>query len=134
MSDCVWLLRHGDTEWTQRGLHTGRKDVPLSERGRDQARAAGRVIAHHRFDNVLVSPQTRALETCRLAGLGPTAEQNGDLVEWDYGEYEGMTDEQTETRDPGWDVFRDGAPGGESPNQITACVDRVIEASTSSPA
>ena len=127
MSDCVWLLRHGDTEWTQRGLHTGREDVPLSEAGRDQARAAGRVMAHHKFDYVLVSPQTRALETCRLAGLEARAGRNGDLVEWDYGEYEGLTDEQTEMRDPGWDLFRDGAPGGETPEQVRARVDRVID-------
>ena len=127
MSDQVWLLRHGDTEWTERELHTGARDVGLSEAGRDQARRAGTVLAGKRFSFVLVSPQRRAIETCRLAGFGDGAEVAEALVEWDYGDYEGLTDEQTRARDPDWDLFRDGAPRGESPGQVRARVDRQLE-------
>ncbi len=123
MSDRVWLLRHGDTEWTQRGLHTGARDVPLSDAGREQARAAGTLLAGHTFDHVLVSPQSRALETCKLAGVGADARLTVELVEWDYGRYEGLTDEQVREHDPDWDLFRDGAPEGESPGQVRARVD-----------
>src|SRR6059058_3813023 len=98
MSSSVWLLRHGETELTEHDLHTGRRDVPLSDSGREQARRAGRLIAAKRFDHVLVSPQTRALQTCELAGLGANRRTCAELVEWDYGEYEGLTDEQTEER------------------------------------
>jgi probable phosphoglycerate mutase len=122
VSDCVWLLRHGDTEWTERGLHTGARDVPLSDAGREQARVAGAVLAGRTFDHVLVSPQSRALETCELAGFGADATLTVDLVEWDYGEYEGLTDEQVRAHDPDWSLFRDGAPGGESPGQVQARV------------
>ncbi len=126
MSDCVWLLRHGATEWTQDGRHTGREDVPLSDAGREQARQAGSFLARRSFERVLVSPQTRARETCSLAGFGERSEARDELVEWDYGEYEGLTDDQTEQRDPGWDLFRDGCPGGESPDQVAARVDRLL--------
>lgn len=126
MSDCLWLLRHGATEWTEHGRHTGREDVPLSDVGREQARTAGRYLTGRRFGHVLVSPQTRALETCKLAGFQDGVETRDELVEWDYGEYEGLTDEQTRQRDPGWDLFRDGCPGGESPEQVSARVDRLL--------
>jgi broad specificity phosphatase PhoE len=127
MSDCIWLLRHGATEWSERELHTGRAEPPLSGEGRDQARRAGELLAGQRFDRVLVSPQVRAVETCHLAGFGPQAEPWGELVEWDYGTYEGMTDEDTDERRPGWSLFRDGAPDGESPAQVTARVSRIID-------
>jgi probable phosphoglycerate mutase len=126
VSDCVWLLRHGDTEWTERGLHTGVRDVPLSDAGREQAKIAGAVLAGRTFDHVLVSPQSRALETCELAGFGAGARPTVELVEWDYGQYEGLTDEQVRERDPDWDLFRDGAPGGESPGQVQARVDAAL--------
>lgn len=126
MSDCVWLLRHGATEWTAEGRHTGREDVPLCDEGREQARRAGRLLAGRRFEHVLVSPQSRAMETCRLAGFSGQAETCQQLVEWDYGEYEGLTDEQTQQRDPGWDLFRDGCPDGESPEQVAARVDQLL--------
>ena len=122
----MWLLRHGATEWTRDGRHTGREDVPLSDAGRDQARRAGSWLADRRFEHVLVSPQSRARETCRLAGFGQRSQTRPELMEWDYGEYEGLTDEQTEQRDPGWDLFRDGCPGGESPEQVAARVDRLL--------
>lgn len=127
MSDSVWLLRHGDTEWTEHGLHTGRQEVPLSDDGREQARSAGRLLSGQTFDHVLVSPQARALETCRLAGLGSHAQLCEELVEWDYGEYEGLTDEQTEERHPGWNLFNDGAPGGESPQQVESRIASVLD-------
>lgn len=128
MSDCVWLLRHGDTEWSERDLHTGRRDVPLSDAGREQARAAARLLGGRTFDHVLVSPQSRARETCQLAGLGSRATLCDALVEWDYGDFEGLTDEQTEQRDRGWNLFRDGAPGGESPQQVNSRITRVLDA------
>ncbi len=128
MSDCVWLLRHGATEWTEDGRHTGREDVLLSEVGREQARLAGQLLAERRFAHVFVSPQTRARETCELAGFAEDAETRDELVEWDYGEYEGLTDEHTQRLEPGWDLFRDGCPGGETPDQVAARADRVLEA------
>jgi broad specificity phosphatase PhoE len=127
LSDCVWLLRHGDTAWTERELHTGRADPPLSEAGRREAQRAGGLLAGQRFDRVLVSPQTRARETCRLAGFADQAESEPLLVEWDYGELEGLSDADTDAERPGWNLFRDGAPGGESPIQVEARCRRVLE-------
>lgn len=124
----VWLLRHGATEWTDEGRHTGWEDVPLSEVGRQQAKHAGGFLAGVPIAHVLVSPQTRALETCRLAGFGDQARTREELVEWDYGDYEGMTDEETQRVDPDWDMFRDGCPGGERPDQVAERVDRLLEA------
>jgi probable phosphoglycerate mutase len=97
----VWLLRHGDTEWTERERHTGRQDVPLSDEGRAQARFAGRLLAGRSFDSVLVSPQRRAIETCALAGFAGGAEIRDDLVEWDYGEFERITDDDAHVAQPG---------------------------------
>ncbi len=126
MSDCAWLLRHGATEWTKEGRHTGREDVPLSAEGREQARQAGEFLAARRFDHVLVSPQTRAVQTCQLAGFGDQLLTRGELVEWDYGQYEGLTDAETQRTHPGWDLFRDGCPGGESPGQVSARIDGLL--------
>lgn len=126
MSEKIWLLRHGDTEWTEEELHTGRREVPLSEAGREQARAAGGRLARERFDHVLVSPQVRAQQTCELAGFAARARDCPELVEWDYGDVEGLGDAQTEERHPGWDLFRDGAPGGESVTAVIERADRVL--------
>lgn len=126
MSHCVWLLRHGATEWTEDGRHTGREEVALSSEGRQQAREAARYLAGRHFAHVLVSPQARALETCALAGFGDGAELCEELVEWDYGEYEGLTDDQTQARHPGWDLFRDGCPGGETPEDVGRRVERFL--------
>ena len=126
MTDCIWLLRHGDTDWTEQGRHTGRCDVQLSARGRSQVQRAGKRLAGKPFDHVLVSPQTRAIETCELAGFGEGSRRCSELVEWDYGEYEGLTDDETQQRQPGWDLFRDGCPGGERPQQVTARLDQLL--------
>ena len=125
MADRIWLLRHGDTTWTEHEQHTGRRDLPLSAGGRAQAYGAGQRLARLAFATVLVSPQRRAVETAQLAGLD-TERRCAALVEWDYGDYEGLTDEQTEAQRPGWDLFRDGAPGGESPDDVRVRADRVI--------
>lgn len=127
MSDSIWLLRHGDTSWTRAERHTGRQDVPLSRTGKAQARRAALVLAGRSFAHVLVSPQTRAMQTCSLAVHGTPVTVCEDLVEWDYGEYEGLTDAETQALAPGWNLFRDGCPGGESPEQVIERVDRVVE-------
>ena len=126
MSACIWLLRHGATEWSEQELHTGRADPPLSAEGRRQARGAARLLAGRSFEQVLVSPQIRAIETCEIAGFGTQAQVCDQLVEWDYGEYEGMTDDDTDERRPGWSLFRDGAPRGESPQQVKRRIEQVL--------
>lgn len=126
MSDCVWLLRHGDTGWSEAERHTGLSDPPLSPTGRAQARAAGTRLGGRAFQRVLVSPQQRALETCELAGYATQAVIDPLLVEWDYGDLEGITDRQARERLPGWDLFHDGAPGGERSLQIAARADQLL--------
>jgi probable phosphoglycerate mutase len=122
----VYLLRHGETEWSLNGRHTGKSDIPLTENGREVARRWRPVAATHSFALVLTSPLQRARETCVLAGLSEHAEVDRDLTEWDYGEYEGLTPAQIRARQPQWMIFDDGCPGGESPEQVGARVDRVI--------
>ncbi len=127
MTDSIWLLRHGDTSWTRAQRHTGRQDVPLTRTGRAQVRRARLTLVGRQFAHVLVSPLLRAQETCRLVGRAGDAQVCEELVEWDYGEYEGLTDEETQQRTPGWNLFRDGCPGGETPEQVQARVDRVLD-------
>ena len=122
----VYLVRHGETEWSLSGQHTGITDIPLTENGRKVARLLEPVLAKEDFALVLTSPLQRARETCQLAGLGQHAEIDRDLMEWNYGEYEGLTPRQIHAKTPGWMIFRDGCPGGESPEQIGARVDRVV--------
>ena len=122
----VFLVRHGETEWSLNGRHTGVSDIPLTENGRDMARRWQPFAATRTFDLVLTSPLQRARETCQLAGLGERAETDPDLMEWDYGAYEGLTPTEIRARQPEWMIFRDGCPGGESPEQIGARVDRLI--------
>jgi len=122
----VYLARHGETEWSLSGQHTGITDIPLTENGRNLAKRLAPVLATERFALVLTSPLERARTTCELAGLGAHAEIDRDLMEWNYGEYEGLTPKQIDAQAPGWMLFRDGCPGGETPEQIGVRVDRLI--------
>jgi len=122
----VVLVRHGETEWSLGGRHTGRTDIPLTKRGRRQAEAVGATLRRRELALVLTSPLARAAETCRLAGFGDRAETRDELMEWDYGEYEGRTTAEIREERPGWSLWRDGAPGGETSDEVGARVDRVI--------
>ncbi len=122
----VVLVRHGETEWSRAGKHTGSTNVPLTERGQQQARAVGDALKRRRFALALTSPLARAVETCRLAGFGDTAQEREDLREWDYGAYEGRTTAEIRTERPGWSLWRDGAPDGETAAQVGERADRVI--------
>ena len=122
----LYAIRHGETAWSLSGQHTGVTDIPLTEKGRQLAAALGPFLAQRAFATVLVSPLRRARETCTLAGLGDNAMVDPDLVEWNYGEYEGLTPAKIHETRPGWMIFRDGAPGGETPDDVAARVDRVI--------
>jgi broad specificity phosphatase PhoE len=122
----VYLARHGETEWSLSGQHTGITDIPLTENGRNLAKRLAPVLATERFALVLTSPLERARKTCELAGLGAHAEIDRDLMEWNYGEYEGLTPKQIDAQAPGWMIFTDGCPGGESPDQVSARADRLV--------
>jgi len=122
----VFAIRHGETAWSLSGQHTGTTDIPLTDNGRRLAERIRPMLAKETFALVLCSPLRRARETCELAGLGDTALIDGDLVEWNYGQYEGRTTEQIHETAPGWVIFRDGCPGGETPEQVAARADRVI--------
>jgi len=122
----VYLLRHGETEWSLNGRHTGVSDIPLTENGRRVAQLLQPILAKETFALVLTSPMQRARETCEIAGLGKLAAVEPELAEWNYGEYEGLTTQQIRMTKPSWSIFRDGAPGGETPEQIGARADRVV--------
>ena len=122
----VYLIRHGETEWSLSGQHTGITDIPLTENGRRIAKLLAPALAKETFALVLTSPLERARRTCELAGLGERAEIDRDLLEWDYGEYEGLTPKEIHARAPGWMLFSDGCPGGETPERVSARIDRVI--------
>lgn len=122
----ITLVRHGETEWSRAGKHTGRTDVPLTDEGRDQASALGASLRGRHFALLLTSPLSRALETCRLAGLGEAAQERADLMEWDYGAYEGRTTAEIREERRGWTLWRDGVPGGEGAADVGARADRVI--------
>lgn len=121
----IYLARHGATAWNETGQYTGLKDIPLTEKGERNARRLGERLKGLTFAKVFTSPLRRAQRTCELAGFGPAAEIDPDLVEWDYGEYEGRTMADIRAERPGWSLFRDGCPGGESPQQVAARADRV---------
>lgn len=123
----IWLVRHGETEWSISGQHTGSTDIPLTPEGRLQATAIGKLLAGRRFDHVFSSPMLRAQETARLAGFGNRIRVHEGLLEYDYGEFEGLTTDQIWQTHPGWQLFRDGCPGGETPEQMAKRVDALIE-------
>jgi broad specificity phosphatase PhoE len=123
----ILLARHGETAWSAAGRHTGRSDVPLTDAGREEARDLGDRLAGRSPVLVLASPLSRALETCRLAGFGEQAQLRDDLVEWDYGEYEGLTTADIRRTAPGWTVWTQPTPGGETADAIGARCDRVVE-------
>jgi broad specificity phosphatase PhoE len=122
----VFVIRHGETAWSLSGQYTGTTDLPLTDNGRLLAERLRPVLAREAFARVFVSTMQRARETCDLAGLGDEAVIDPDLAEWKYGEYEGLTPKQIQEKAPDWLVFRDGCPGGETPEQVGARVDRVI--------
>ena len=126
----LWLIRHGETEWSLSGAHTGRTDIPLTQAGEERARNIGRQLAGHAFELVLTSPLKRAVRTCELAGYGAQAQVDPNLAEWDYGSYEGLTTAQIREDHPNWFLFRDGVPGGETIGQVAArahdVIDRVV--------
>jgi probable phosphoglycerate mutase len=123
----IWLIRHGETEWTLSGAHTGKTDIPLTNAGREKAMAVGRFLRGRHFELVLSSPLARALETCRLAGYGDVAETDVRLCEWDYGDYEGCTTTDIRKSRPGWFLWTSGVPNGEAITDVAARADEVIE-------
>jgi probable phosphoglycerate mutase len=123
----LWLIRHGETEWSLSGQHTGRTDVPLTAAGEARAAALGRYLAGRRFALVLTSPLQRARETCRIAGYGGAAQIEPNLREWDYGAYEGRTTADIRQETPGWDLWTMGVAGGETVEQVAQRARRVID-------
>jgi probable phosphoglycerate mutase len=123
----VYLARHGETAWSLSGQHTGLTDLPLTERGERNARQLGKRLQGISFAKVFTSPLQRAKRTCELAGFGTVAELLPDLVEWNYGDYEGRRTDEIQAERPGWNIFRDGCPGGETPEQVGERTDRVID-------
>jgi broad specificity phosphatase PhoE len=123
----LWLVRHGETEWAKNGRHTGRTDIPLTDLGRAQAVAVGRKIGKQAFAEVLSSPMSRALDTCRIAGYGGRVELLDDLREWDYGAEEGRTTEEIRQERPAWSIWAEGPSGGETIEEVGARADRVIQ-------
>jgi probable phosphoglycerate mutase len=127
MAGELWLMRHGETEWSLSGAHTGRTDLPLTHAGEKNALRLGTLLAGHNFDLVLTSPLQRARRTCALAGYGDKAVVEPNLAEWDYGSYEGRTTTQIQKERPGWSLFHDGVPGGETIQQVAARARTVID-------
>jgi len=122
----IYLARHGETAWSLTGQHTGLTDLPLTERGERNARRLGERLANMKFERVFTSPLVRAARTCELAGFGNVAKVNPDLVEWNYGQYEGRRTEEIHSVRPDWQLFRDGCPGGEMPDQVGVRADLVL--------
>jgi len=127
MARSVTLARHGETEWSRDGKHTGRTDIPLTDRGREQARTLGRVLAEQSIDMVLTSPLERARDTCHLAGYGDSAVERAELREWDYGEFEGRTTLEIREEVPGWSIWTHPVQQGETLEQVGRRVDSIVE-------
>lgn len=123
----LWLVRHGETEWSLSGAHTGRTDIPLTERGKEGALALGCALQGHRFALVLSSPLQRASETCRLAGFAENAEIDGNLREWDYGDCEGKSTAEIRQQRPGWNLWENGVTGGETLEQVAARAGQILD-------
>ena len=122
----IYLARHGETAWSVTGQHTGLTDLPLTERGKRNALRLGQRLAGSVFAKILMSPLQRAVRTCELAGFGAAAEVDPDLLEWNYGDYEGLRTAEIHAVRPGWELFRDGSANGESPQDVGARADRVV--------
>jgi probable phosphoglycerate mutase len=129
----IWLVRHGETEWSKSGQHTGRTDIPLTEKGEQQGKALGRHLAGHQFALVLTSPLRRARDTCRLAGFETGAEVSDDLLEWNYGIYEGRTTAAVRVEEPGWSIWTTPIPQGETVEEVGARARRVIARAAAAP-
>jgi probable phosphoglycerate mutase len=127
VADRIFIVRHGQTEWSQNGRHTSHTDLPLTDEGRRKASQLAERLAGARFALVLCSPLRRARETCELAGFGKQAEDCPDLHEWDYGRYEGLTTPEIREQNPDWNLWQDGCPEGESPAEVGRRVDRVLD-------
>lgn len=127
MPGTVWLIRHAETDWAKAGKHTGRTDVPLNDEGREHAASLPERLAGESFALVLSSPLSRARETAAIAGFGDQAIDDPNLLEYDYGDYEGLSTPEIRERRPDWYLWRDGVPNGESPDEVGARADRVIE-------
>ena len=123
----IWLVRHGETEWSISGQHTGTTDISLTPEGRLQALAIGKLLAGRRFDRIFSSPMLRTQDTARLAGFGGRMLIHEGLLEYDYGGFEGLTTLQIRATHPGWELFRDGCPGGETPEQMARRADALID-------
>lgn len=122
----IYLARHGETAWSLTGQHTGRTDLPLTKRGERNARRIGKRLSGRSFARVFTSPLQRATRTCELAGFGSVAEVDPNLIEWNYGEYEGLRTAEIQAKRPDWQLFRDGCPGGESPGQVGERADHTV--------
>jgi broad specificity phosphatase PhoE len=122
----IWLIRHAETEWSKAKKHTGRTDIPLTDEGREHARTLVQRLAGTTFAAIFVSPLSRARETAELAGLGDRAQRRDDLLEFDYGDYEGITTAEIREHRPGWNLWRDGSPGGETPDDVGVRADRIL--------
>ena len=127
MLPTLYIARHGETAWSLSGQHTGLTDLPLTERGQSNARRLGNQLRGRSFAHVFTSPLQRARRTCELAGFGAEAEVDRDLLEWNYGDYEGLRTAEIHAKRPGWELFRDGCPGGESASDVGARADRVVD-------
>lgn len=123
----LWLFRHGETEWSKSGAHTGRTDLPLTEEGRARAKALGRWLGGRQFSLVLTSPLIRARDTCALAGYGDVAQVEPNLLEWDYGDYEGRTTAEIRKAQPDWNLWTSGVPKGETVEQVAARARAVLD-------
>lgn len=133
MPNELWLIRHGETAWSRSGAHTSRTDLPLTDTGRQKAEAIGRYFDGRRFALVLTSPMLRARQTCLLAGFGNVGQIEPDLREWDYGDYEGLTTPQIQEQRPGWSLWKDGTPNGETVDHAAARTQAVIARALEAP-